>query len=55
MQDEKLLEGENLDLRLRMAVEVRTGEKKVLQQIDEIFNKRALELDELQYFASMIA
>ncbi|XP_059655804.1 ribulose-1,5 bisphosphate carboxylase/oxygenase large subunit N-methyltransferase, chloroplastic-like [Cornus florida] len=49
-EDEKLKEGGNLDPRLEIAVGIRAGEKKVLQQIDEIFNERELELDELEYY-----
>ena len=50
MQDKKLAEGGNLDRRLEIAVGVRAGEKKVLQQIDGIFKERELELDELEYY-----
>ncbi|OVA12221.1 SET domain [Macleaya cordata] len=49
-EDEKLLEGGNLDPRLEIAVGVRAGEKRVLEQIDEIFKNRELELDELEYY-----
>ncbi|KAL5826352.1 hypothetical protein ACOSQ3_018193 [Xanthoceras sorbifolium] len=49
-EDEKLLEGGNLDSRLKIAVEIRAGEKRVLQQIDGIFKERELELDELEYY-----
>ncbi|PSS28759.1 Ribulose-1,5 bisphosphate carboxylase/oxygenase large subunit N-methyltransferase [Actinidia chinensis var. chinensis] len=49
-EDEKLTEGGNLDRRLQIAVGVREGEKKVLQQIDGIFKERELELDELEYY-----
>ncbi|KAL5759456.1 hypothetical protein ACOSQ2_018294 [Xanthoceras sorbifolium] len=49
-EDEKLLEGGNLDLRLRIAVGIRAGEKRVLQQIDGIFKERELELDKLEYY-----
>ncbi|KAL9424213.1 hypothetical protein AB3S75_036153 [Citrus x aurantiifolia] len=49
-EDEQLLQGGNLDPRLRIAVGVRAGEKRVLQQIDEIFKERELELDELEYY-----
>lgn len=49
-EDEKLMEGGNLDQRLQIAVGTRAGEKKVLQQIDGIFKERELELDELEYY-----
>ncbi|KAJ8760974.1 hypothetical protein K2173_022012 [Erythroxylum novogranatense] len=48
-EDEKLKEIE-LDPKLEIAVEIRLGEKKVLQQIDGIFNQREMELDELEYY-----
>lgn len=44
------MEGGNLDSRLKIAAGIRLGEKKVLQQIDEIFKERELELDELEYY-----
>lgn len=50
LQDEKLLEEGNLDSRLRIAVAVRAGEKKVLKQIDDLFRERELELDGLEYY-----
>lgn len=49
LQDEKL-KGEKLDPRLEIAVGIRQGEKKVLQQIDEIFKDRESELNELEYY-----
>ncbi|XVE68115.1 hypothetical protein DITRI_Ditri09bG0043600 [Diplodiscus trichospermus] len=49
-EDEKLMEEGNLDRRLEIAVGIRAGEKKVLQQIDEIFKERESELDELEYY-----
>ncbi|KAL7260665.1 hypothetical protein ACSBR1_006351 [Camellia fascicularis] len=49
-EDEKLMEDENLDPRLRIAVGIRAGEKKVLQQIEGIFKERELELNELEYY-----
>lgn len=49
LQDEKLKEND-LNPRLKIAVEIRLGEKKVLQQIDEIFRQRELELNELEYY-----
>ncbi|XP_022973301.1 ribulose-1,5 bisphosphate carboxylase/oxygenase large subunit N-methyltransferase, chloroplastic [Cucurbita maxima] len=48
-EDEKLKE-EKLDSRLRIAVGIREGEKRVLQQIIKIFKDRELELDELEYY-----
>lgn len=50
MQDEELINGGNLDRRLRIAVGVRAGEKKVLNQIEGIFGERELELDGLEYY-----
>ena len=44
------MEGGNLDPRLEIAVGIRAGEKKVLQQIDGIFKERESELDELEYY-----
>lgn len=44
------MEGGNLDSRLKIAAGIRLGEKKLLQQIDEIFKERELELDELEYY-----
>ncbi|KAJ4711395.1 N-methyltransferase [Melia azedarach] len=49
-EDEQLLQEGNLDPRLRIAVGIRAGEKRVLQQIDRIFKDRELELDELEYY-----
>lgn len=49
-EDEKLLVAGNLDPRLEIAVVIRIGEKKVLEQIDAIFKDRELELDELEYY-----
>ncbi|KAE9597358.1 hypothetical protein Lal_00007776 [Lupinus albus] len=48
-EDNKLKET-NIDSRLAIAVGVREGEKKVLQQIDEIFKEKELELDQLSYY-----
>ncbi|WJX50890.1 hypothetical protein P8452_37137 [Trifolium repens] len=48
-QDRKLKE-ENLDYRLAIAVGVREGEKMVLQQIDETFEQKESELDQLEYY-----
>ncbi|KAL5201626.1 hypothetical protein ABZP36_035980 [Zizania latifolia] len=49
-EDEELLERENLQPRFQIAIEVRAGEKKVLQQIDDIFKQREEELDGLEYY-----
>lgn len=49
-QDEKLLDEGNLDPRLEIAVRMRLGEKKVLQQIDGIFREREMELGVLEYY-----
>ncbi|OEL16303.1 [Fructose-bisphosphate aldolase]-lysine N-methyltransferase, chloroplastic [Dichanthelium oligosanthes] len=49
-EDEELLETENLQSRLKIAIGVRAGEKKVLQQIDDIFKQREEELDGLEYY-----
>ncbi|KAM7269627.1 hypothetical protein ACFE04_025124 [Oxalis oulophora] len=48
-EDDKLL-AMDLDPRLMIAVEVRAGEKKILQQVDEVFEDREKELDELEYY-----
>lgn len=49
-EDENLMKGGNLDMRTRIAVGIRAGEKKVLSQIDEIFEGREQELDGLEYY-----
>ncbi|KAL3731664.1 hypothetical protein ACJRO7_028529 [Eucalyptus globulus] len=49
-EDEKLAEKGNLTRRLEIAVGVRAGEKRVLQQIDNAFKDREMELDELEYY-----
>ncbi|KAJ0253376.1 [Fructose-bisphosphate aldolase]-lysine N-methyltransferase [Hirschfeldia incana] len=49
-EDEKFLEEGELDPRMELALKVRVGEKKVLQQIDNIFKDRELELDVLEYY-----
>ncbi|GAB2280242.1 hypothetical protein Dimus_014885 [Dionaea muscipula] len=50
-EDEKSFEERNrLDPRLEIAVNIRLGEKKVLQQIDEIFRGMETELDGLEYY-----
>ncbi|KAI9085437.1 hypothetical protein K1719_032598 [Acacia pycnantha] len=48
-EDEKL-EEEKLDSRLAIAVGIREGEKKLLQQIEGIFKEKELELDLLEYY-----
>ncbi|RYR17860.1 hypothetical protein Ahy_B03g062531 isoform A [Arachis hypogaea] len=48
-EDNKLKEAK-LDSRLAIAVGIREGEKKVLQQIDEVFKEKELELDQLEYY-----
>ncbi|XP_047049999.1 fructose-bisphosphate aldolase-lysine N-methyltransferase, chloroplastic-like [Lolium rigidum] len=49
-EDEELLEREDLQSRHLIAIEVRIGEKKVLQQINDIFKEREQELDDLEYY-----
>ncbi|XP_006417064.2 LOW QUALITY PROTEIN: fructose-bisphosphate aldolase-lysine N-methyltransferase, chloroplastic [Eutrema salsugineum] len=49
-EDEKFLEEGKLEPRIEMALKIRIGEKKVLQQIDQIFKDRELELDVLEYY-----
>ncbi|KAJ0988277.1 hypothetical protein J5N97_006633 [Dioscorea zingiberensis] len=49
-EDEELLEKGQLDPRVKIAVGIRVGEKKVLQQIDSIFRAREQELDGLEYY-----
>ncbi|KAJ4843304.1 hypothetical protein Tsubulata_046567 [Turnera subulata] len=49
-EDEKLIGGEQLTPRLEIAVGIRAGEKRLLQQIDDIFKQRESELDELEYY-----
>lgn len=48
-EDEKLTGG-NISSRLEIAIGIRAGEKKVLQQIDEIFKEREMDLDENEYY-----
>jgi [ribulose-bisphosphate carboxylase]/[fructose-bisphosphate aldolase]-lysine N-methyltransferase len=50
LQDEELLKREKMPSRLKVAIGVRVGEKKVLQQIDDIFKQREEELDGLEYY-----
>ncbi|KAJ4760272.1 Protein-lysine N-methyltransferase EFM1 [Rhynchospora pubera] len=49
-EDERLMESGNLDSRMKIAVGIRAGEKRVLQQIDSIFRNRESELDGLEYY-----
>ncbi|KAL9246367.1 hypothetical protein vseg_019911 [Gypsophila vaccaria] len=49
-EDAKLLAESKLDPRLEIAVGVRLGEKKVLQQIDEFFKEKEMELFEYEYY-----
>ncbi|CAL5088390.1 unnamed protein product [Urochloa decumbens] len=49
-EDEEISQRENLPPRLKIAIGVRAGEKKVLQQIDDIFKQREEELDGLEYY-----
>ncbi|XP_022156310.1 ribulose-1,5 bisphosphate carboxylase/oxygenase large subunit N-methyltransferase, chloroplastic [Momordica charantia] len=49
-EDEKVREDGNLNSRQRIAVGIREGEKRVLQQINNIFKDREMELDELEYY-----
>ncbi|XP_015576816.2 fructose-bisphosphate aldolase-lysine N-methyltransferase, chloroplastic [Ricinus communis] len=48
-EDEKL-EAADLNPRLEIAVGIRAGEKKVLQQINDVFKQRESELDEFEYY-----
>ncbi|CAA0828711.1 Rubisco methyltransferase family protein [Striga hermonthica] len=49
-EDEKLKEEGKLTPRLQVAIGIRRGEKRVLQQIDNIFKERESELDILEYY-----
>lgn len=49
-QDEILLKGGNLEERLEIAIRVRLGEKRVLQQIERDFKERQLKLDAFEYY-----
>lgn len=44
------MKGGTIDPRLQIAVEIRVGEKKVLQQINKLFADRETELDGLEYY-----
>ncbi|KAL2946699.1 hypothetical protein AAZX31_20G028900 [Glycine max] len=48
-EDQKLKEAK-LDSRHAIAVGIREGEKQLLQQIDETFKEKELELDQLEYY-----
>lgn len=41
---------EDLQSRHQIAIEVRVGEKEVLEQINDIFKEREQELDDLEYY-----
>lgn len=49
-EDEKLIEEGNMGPRAKIAVGIRSSEKKVLDHIDGVFRARELELDELEYY-----
>ncbi|KNA14771.1 hypothetical protein SOVF_104060 [Spinacia oleracea] len=49
-EDEKLLAQGDIDPRLEIAITIRLGEKKVLQQIDEEFKEREMELGGYEYY-----
>ncbi|KAL9273732.1 [Fructose-bisphosphate aldolase]-lysine N-methyltransferase, chloroplastic-like protein [Drosera capensis] len=49
-EDKKLKEQNSLDPRLEIAVGIRLGEKKMLQQIADLFEERKTELDGLEYY-----
>ncbi|KAK4758836.1 hypothetical protein SAY87_020137 [Trapa incisa] len=49
-EDEELQKIGNLGPRTEIAVGVRWGEKKVLQQIEDVFKDKEAELDELEYY-----
>ncbi|CAA6658739.1 unnamed protein product [Spirodela intermedia] len=49
-EDEAIREAGSLDQRLEIAVWIREGEKKVLKQIDMIFEEREQELGGLEYY-----
>ncbi|CAI0394429.1 unnamed protein product, partial [Linum tenue] len=50
VEDDKLMEVGGLRARLGIAVGVRAGEKKVLQNTDEFFKQREKELDKIEYY-----
>lgn len=45
LQDEKLIQEGNLGYKLEIAVRVRVGEKRVLQQIEGIVKEKEAQLD----------
>ncbi|KAL3749096.1 hypothetical protein ACJRO7_010226 [Eucalyptus globulus] len=49
-QDEKLIQEGNLGYKLEIAVTVRVGEKRVLQQIEGIVKEKEAQLDKLEYY-----
>ncbi|KAL2904022.1 [Fructose-bisphosphate aldolase]-lysine N-methyltransferase chloroplastic [Bienertia sinuspersici] len=49
-EDEKLLAQSDLNPRLKIAIGVRLGEKKVLQQIDGVFKEREMEMGGFEYY-----
>ncbi|PKU74769.1 fructose-bisphosphate aldolase-lysine N-methyltransferase, chloroplastic isoform X4 [Dendrobium catenatum] len=49
-EDEKLMERGGLDPRSEIAIGIRSGEKKVLLQIEQVFGARESELDTLEYY-----
>ncbi|OWM75922.1 hypothetical protein CDL15_Pgr009566 [Punica granatum] len=49
-EDDELKKKGNLSPRMEIAVGVRSGEKRVLQHIDNIFKDKEAELDELEYY-----
>ncbi|KAL3749058.1 hypothetical protein ACJRO7_010192 [Eucalyptus globulus] len=48
--DEKLIQEGNLGYKLEIAVTVRVGEKRVLQQIEGIVKEKEAQLDKLEYY-----
>lgn len=50
LQDEKLIQEGNLGSKLEIAVRVRVGEKRVLQQIEGIFKEKEARLDKFEYY-----
>lgn len=50
MQDEELMKEGKLSSRMGIAVGIRAGEKRVLQQIDEIIEERESQLNEFEYY-----
>ncbi|ESW30630.1 hypothetical protein PHAVU_002G169400 [Phaseolus vulgaris] len=50
IEEDQKLKAAKLDSRLAIAVGIREGEKQLLQQIDDIFKEKELELAELEYY-----